>query len=678
MSRILAIFFIIITFGVVSSCSITRRSAKGRHVLTDVSYDIEDKAAIAADELFKSPETKSSKVYVIDEEVDLRNKYIILPHGSTLLFKKGKLSNGHIIGCETSIIALEESIFSGDVELSGTWNIEKAYSKWFEYDSDDMTKQVTWLLDRAMEGTLVVFENKAFNVKFDYNRNTVFNGYRRSAFYAEGQNIDIDFNGATILDKYICADEEYVNVFSFKGCSGRVIGLRFESIKTTYDINSDQQDGHTIVHCMDYCHDLELEISAECVRSCIESGVFSWHECSIYNSSIRAKIRNGGYAVALYDGKDLSINVDADIVHRGAYIGGCTNSNIDVVCGKSSTGVACLLTDSRLLIDNKRVFVMSSDLDVTTYCYCNSGENINNVLCSIYSDYGFEVRKEAYNVNLNVHSVLRPVSSAANIRVFNVYDLNSKDVVNAKINVDVQLSDTFSSNKHCVLYNNHKDANIPALCNVNLAYSGISTMPILLRQQHEGTYNIDLSDVVACANNPLYKTGVMDLVLGSKTKSHADSDNRILIGENTIAYVRRDSNDHEYSFPIIYSSPSSFVYFQEAELSKLLQIESTKVITAKAPYASYVFGTMYVERQGGNITMNFANPNGNYYWVTEGQKMIVYITNTSITQDLFIDFDDGINSCTDNVLIESGRCKIISVLYKDGKFNIVDIQDKEL
>lgn len=76
--------------------------------------------------------------------------------------------------------------------------------------------------------------------------------------------------------------------------------------------------------------------------------------------------------------------------------------------------------------------------------------------------------------------------------------------------------------------------------------------------------------------------------------------------------------------------------------------------------------------------MNFANPNGNYYWVTEGQEMIVYITNTSITQDLFIDFDDGINSCTDNVLIESGRCKIISVLYKDGKFNIVDIQDKEL
>lgn len=668
---------IIISLSITSSCSLIRKSAQSLHGLLDVSYDFDDKTTIDADVLLNRQETKSSKVYVIEGTVDLRNKYIILPYGSTLVFKKGKLINGHIIGCETSIIALEESIFSCDVELSGTWNIEKAYSKWFEYDSDDMTKQVTWLLDRAMEGTLVLFENKTFNVQFDYNRNIVFNGYRRSAFYAEDVNVDIDFNGATIIDKYISINEEFINVFSLSNCSGRIVNLQFKSIDSLYDISADQQYGHAVVHCMSSCHDLELGISAQYVRCCVESGVFSWHECSIHNSSISAKIRNGGYAIALYDGNDLSINVDADIVHRGAYVGGCTNSNIDVVCGKSSTGVACLLTDSRLLIDDKRLFVMSSDLDVTTYCYCNSGENINNVLCSIYSDYGFEERKEAYNVNLNVHSVLRPVSSAANIRIFNVYDKNKDDIISANINFDVQFTDTISSERRCVLYNNHIDAINPALCHVNLRCSGTSTLPLLIRQQHQGTYYFDLSNVVACAKNNLYSCGVIDLVLGSKIKSACN--NRIIIGDSTNVYVRRDNVDYKYCFPLISStSPTAFAYFKEEALSRHIRIDLAKMIQAKSAYSSSAFGIMNVEKEGGEMVMTFINPNGHYFWATEGQEMGVFVKNTSKSRGLVVSFADMVVSPKEAVIIPPEKYVKFDIKYLNNKFTIVSIQELDI
>ena len=106
MYRCLTIFVIIISLSITSSCSLIRKSAQSIHGLLDVSYDFDDKMTIDADVLLNRQETKSSKVYVIEGTVDLRNKYIILPYGSTLVFKKGKLINGHIIGCETSIIDL--------------------------------------------------------------------------------------------------------------------------------------------------------------------------------------------------------------------------------------------------------------------------------------------------------------------------------------------------------------------------------------------------------------------------------------------------------------------------------------------------------------------------------------------------------------------------------------------
>lgn len=78
----------------------------------------------------------AGKIYKITQDIDLGHGELILPSGCTLDFQGGSFSNGTIVGNYTCIQANAYSIFNENTNLSGTWNVETAYSEWF-YPSDD-------------------------------------------------------------------------------------------------------------------------------------------------------------------------------------------------------------------------------------------------------------------------------------------------------------------------------------------------------------------------------------------------------------------------------------------------------------------------------------------------------------------------------------------------------------
>lgn len=65
---------------------------------------------------------------------DLNNATITFPEGVILNFNGGKLDKGTLIGNHTAIVAPITLIFKRELKIDkdGTWNIDRAYSDWFE------------------------------------------------------------------------------------------------------------------------------------------------------------------------------------------------------------------------------------------------------------------------------------------------------------------------------------------------------------------------------------------------------------------------------------------------------------------------------------------------------------------------------------------------------------------
>lgn len=72
-------------------------------------------------------------IYEIRYDFDLNGREIAIPEGCVLDFKGGSLSNGNIIGNNSSIINVSNNLIFKDIEIKGTWIIDNIYSNWFNF-----------------------------------------------------------------------------------------------------------------------------------------------------------------------------------------------------------------------------------------------------------------------------------------------------------------------------------------------------------------------------------------------------------------------------------------------------------------------------------------------------------------------------------------------------------------
>lgn len=75
-------------------------------------------------------------IYEIRYDFDLNGGEITIPEGCVLDFQGGSFSNGAIVGNNTSIVASLFKIFNINVNILGTWNVDRAYPEWFGAKAD--------------------------------------------------------------------------------------------------------------------------------------------------------------------------------------------------------------------------------------------------------------------------------------------------------------------------------------------------------------------------------------------------------------------------------------------------------------------------------------------------------------------------------------------------------------
>lgn len=100
--------------------------------------------------------------YILKGNYDLNAMQVELPYGSTLVFKKGKLQNGIIVGDKTTIDAGEKTIFNNDLLVEGTW-ICDIHPEWFGAKGDGISDDTEYIQRAAniAKNTNLVFNRKS-------------------------------------------------------------------------------------------------------------------------------------------------------------------------------------------------------------------------------------------------------------------------------------------------------------------------------------------------------------------------------------------------------------------------------------------------------------------------------------------------------------------------------------
>lgn len=86
------------------------------------------------DKTFAEQVTAANTIYEIRYNFDLNNATVTIPAGCVLKFNGGRLLKGEIVGNLTNILAERKEVFV-NVTISGSWNVGKVFSAWFDFDA---------------------------------------------------------------------------------------------------------------------------------------------------------------------------------------------------------------------------------------------------------------------------------------------------------------------------------------------------------------------------------------------------------------------------------------------------------------------------------------------------------------------------------------------------------------
>lgn len=93
----------------------------------------------------KSQFNKENVCYIIKKELDLKGETIVLPYGSELIFKRGNIINGAIIGNQSSMRPSSPDLLQ-NIRLGGTWEKLISYPEWFGAKGDGLSNDTQALL----------------------------------------------------------------------------------------------------------------------------------------------------------------------------------------------------------------------------------------------------------------------------------------------------------------------------------------------------------------------------------------------------------------------------------------------------------------------------------------------------------------------------------------------------
>lgn len=449
---------------------------------------------LRTDKTFAEQITQPNTVYEIRYDFDLGGAEVEIPENCVLKFEGGSLRSGIVFGSATTVTASQTKIFNG-ITLRGTWDCNRAYSSWFVH-SEDNTNEIQWLFELAVKGIAVELEAITYNVTFDYKQPYTFYTYNETTeeyqyqtnnsaqFIAEGVDINIIGNNATIVENYNPTTHRLIQMFALKNCTGNITDIKV--ILTHPCDDTDDVNSLSVVHLVEGCHNMNISLEGENIRTPVEAGFFGWHRPSVSNSTIRTTNKGKGYGIVLYDGFNLKLDINVNKLHRGAYIAGVTNSDLSYKGGVIyETATALLLRDTRLIIHNDQLsYVMSDSLNINMSINDRDYESgtfkgVSAITMSGYTSDLFKDRIVRYNCTFNVNMTILldktndviPLYSGETDYLGDVYNVNialseyvnspaaeQKTLINlskdsgSSYNINIE-GDT-NTQKRCRIYNN--------------------------------------------------------------------------------------------------------------------------------------------------------------------------------------------------------------------------------
>lgn len=140
-------------------------SGLGRVYLRKNIVNVEDPVTgntITMNFLQQSMISKENTIYILQYDYNLNKQTITIPSGCILLFEGGSISNGNIIGTNTTIVGNPE-IFNL-ITISGTWLNKEVYSNYFKGSDSYVLTNVCNLCKGNIFTTLYI-EDKIFEIQ---------------------------------------------------------------------------------------------------------------------------------------------------------------------------------------------------------------------------------------------------------------------------------------------------------------------------------------------------------------------------------------------------------------------------------------------------------------------------------------------------------------------------------
>lgn len=303
---------------------------------------------------------------------------------------------------------------------------------------DNDTELLQYIFSRVRNNTKVVLGPREYRINSLYGQ--------KGSLHEKGfimlsniKKVDIVGEGTVIIDE---AEKQLIGIYPFsfmrlEDCSHvSITGIKY-IWKEQCDLHPDVK-GIVFIRAMGECRKLNIDIQVENAGRGFYSGTFAYtgnYRRGICDSKIKIGAYKVGYPLAICGkGDNLELECIYNIAHRGAYLGGVTNSKI-IVRGKEaySTRVQLLLTD---VSDSEGCWpcdhIDATIEDLGTQLYSNS------VLSAVYQFYQksyecFSNRKPYRIERINIH-VYTPDISGTSYEIFQFAgDVKEEDFANVYI-----------------------------------------------------------------------------------------------------------------------------------------------------------------------------------------------------------------------------------------------------
>lgn len=281
-----------------------------------------------------------SGTYIIDKNYDLKGAVITIPSECTLIFKRGSLRNGTIVGNDTKLIGLKKNNLK-NIEIDGDFILsEVSYAMFSSYDSD--TKLLSAMFNLALSGrdtcALTLEKNRVYDFYADYDSGRA--GYTGFFEFEGSENKTVFGNGAIINDKRKISSvtsSACQFVISLYGVKNIIIsGLSYQNKveKIVWDTKKTDPGyrGYGFICLRDKSCDVSVSIPfmTGCRYGVYIGDAISTDDLSPSRNFIIniGRAFDVGYPVLTDNVDDFIINVNSESVHRTCYIVGSSKGRI--------------------------------------------------------------------------------------------------------------------------------------------------------------------------------------------------------------------------------------------------------------------------------------------------------------------------------------------------------------